>query len=952
MATKAQWPDEKAFLPLPPTQHIEYLPATEAFQMPYGPEKEHADSQVAERLTTTAMPTLGSSFLGFELLEELGRGVFGRVFLAQQGELAGRLVALKVSTRLPGESQTLAQLQHTNIVPIYSVHHAPPFHALCMPYFGSVTLADLLRQLRVRDSLPVSGNHIVSTLNGRKRSTVPGPDSRSGEPSRTGSSAARLAAPTEEPDATPAARTGHTTQLLDKLDRFSYVNAILWIGSRLADGLAHAHERGIYHHDLKPANVLLTDEGQPMLLDFNLSRDSKLQQMMACPGGTVAYMAPEHMEAYQGATQIVDGRSDLYSLGLILFELLTGKQAVPVPPGPVEKIAPDLLAKRRAGAPRLRVYSSAVSPAAEAIVRKCLEPDPSRRYQSASELREELERHLDDLPLAHTTEPSLRERLGKWMRRHPRLRSITSIASAAAILLTALAGTLITHKQRLKRFEAVDTLNRFEQEIKTAQFLLYDRNADSRQLDDGIARCREALGRYALPDDRRWRDLPAVRHLPAQERERLGSNLGEALFVMARAMQLQATALTEPGPREKQTRFALRLSELAEECYGAHRAPRALWEQHAELLRLVGKSEESDTLLAKARATPLREDRDYYLLGHKHAMEGNFRKALPLLEQATRHDPQNFAAWFVRGNCHYELLQDAQAVGCFHCCIALRPDFPWAWFNRGLAHARMRNDVEARADFDRVLELQPGLARAHVSRAEVAHAMKDYKAAVGDFTSALKEDSRRASLYFLRARSREALGDRQGAELDRVAGMRQTPADPESWVERGLAHVQSDPKQALADFESALKLNPRFFKALQNKAAVLSDKFKRDDEALRVLDRTVELFPDSVLALGGRGVLLARIGKRAAAHKDAEAALLLDTQPQTLYQVACIYALTARKEPQDKLRAFQLLAGALRHGFGLDWIDDDSDLDLMRKEPEYQRIVRAARALHARPKRS
>ena len=80
------------------------------------------------------------------LVEELGRGAFGRVFLARQGDLADRPVALKVGDRLFGESQTLAQLQHTNIVPIYSLHRAGPFQAVCMPYFGRTTLADVLQR--------------------------------------------------------------------------------------------------------------------------------------------------------------------------------------------------------------------------------------------------------------------------------------------------------------------------------------------------------------------------------------------------------------------------------------------------------------------------------------------------------------------------------------------------------------------------------------------------------------------------------------------------------------------------------------------------------------------------------------------------------------------------------------------------------------------------------------
>src|SRR5205807_1392074 len=113
--------------------------------------------------------------------------------------------------------------------------------------------------------------------------------------------------------------------LLDKLEGYTYVQSVLWIASRLADGLAHAHERGILHRDLKPANILLTDEGQPMLLDFNLSADTKLgtSPEAAMIGGTLIYMSPEHIEAFRGGQRPVDARSDIYSLGLILYELLT-----------------------------------------------------------------------------------------------------------------------------------------------------------------------------------------------------------------------------------------------------------------------------------------------------------------------------------------------------------------------------------------------------------------------------------------------------------------------------------------------------------------------------------------------------------------------------------------------------------------------------------------------------
>src|SRR5262245_818977 len=115
-----------------------------------------------------SLPKPGTEFLGFVLMEELGRGAFGRVYLARQGVLAGRLVVLKVACDISAESRTLAQLQHPNIVPVYSLHKAGPFQAVCMPYCGRITLAQVLKQLCDRPSLPSSGRELKSTLNVRK----------------------------------------------------------------------------------------------------------------------------------------------------------------------------------------------------------------------------------------------------------------------------------------------------------------------------------------------------------------------------------------------------------------------------------------------------------------------------------------------------------------------------------------------------------------------------------------------------------------------------------------------------------------------------------------------------------------------------------------------------------------------------------------------------------------
>ena len=435
-----------------------------------------AAARLAEALTT--FPDIGTEFLGFRLIDELGRGAFGRVYLAEQSELAGRFVALKVATDILGESQTLAQLQHTNIVPIYSMHRTGPFQAVCMPYFGATTLADVLRQVEQEESIPISGKVLVSTLNDRKGSTRLPVDSSA--PYLEPTTRLQNEAPATPPQVTQASGKGDGAIItLNMLERFSYVEAILWIAARLADGLAHAHERGILHRDLKPANVLLTDEGQPMLLDFNLATDTKTNALPAAAsiGGTLPYMSPEHLRAFRGSSAPVDGRSDVYSLGVILYELLAGKHPFRSYGGLTSEILDDMIQDRLDPATPLQTRNPAVSPAVASIVHRCLAAEPTKRYQNARHLQEDLERHLQNLSLKHAPEPSLTERSRKFLRRHPALTSLTSMAVVAAVVIAALTAGFVVRGQSVARQEALDSLNGLQDNLRNAQTLLSSRKS-------------------------------------------------------------------------------------------------------------------------------------------------------------------------------------------------------------------------------------------------------------------------------------------------------------------------------------------------------------------------------------------------------------------------------------------------------------------------------------------
>jgi serine/threonine protein kinase/Flp pilus assembly protein TadD len=865
------------------------------------------------------MPACGTRLHGFQLVRELGKGAFGRVFLARQGDLANRLVVVKVATDLYHESQTLAQLQHGHIVPIISVHQSgSALQAVCMPFFGTTTVGYVIQGLRHKPALPSTGRALRDLL----RPSVEQPP---GQQDETG---------------------------WKEIESQSYVEAVLRLARGLADGLAHAHAQGILHCDLKPENVLLANDGRAMLLDFNLARDTKLRlhRVAAGVGGTLPYMAPEHLEALLHKSSKVDPRYDLYGLGVILFELLTGHPPFPRPTGKPSELIAQMITDRRGPLPSPRLINPAITPAVDAMVRRCLAAVPDQRYQSAAELREDLDRQLTHRPLRYAPDLSWRERLAKWSRRHPRLSSTTTVTVLASLVLMALVVALGIGRERLRGLEAQQLFQEHRRAFEDVRVRLDDRHLPPAQYAQVMELCREALARYGLtlegakPD---WEQAVAVRYLPADQRDQLRDDIGELYYLLAKAGALQAEQTTDASQRATYMERALSWNQLAD-AYGGVRLPRALREQHADLLKLSQQGDAERQRRVEAERTPAASARDYYLLGHWNIKKGQYLESLPGLRAATRLTPSAFSPWFSLGNVHLELGQPELAVACFTACVSLRPDSAPAWFNRGIAYSKLRFWDLAVSDFDEALRRQPGFAEAYIQRAEIHMATDQWSDAEADLTAALECGKHPTRVYFLRSYVRGQLKNKAGADEDRTEGLKRDPNDELSWIARSEIRAETDPVAALTDVEQALKINPVSMLGLQQKAHLLDERLRRSEEALKVLDRAVELYPDHVPTRAGRGVNLARRGRRVEALRDAEEALRRDVKPPNLYQVACIYALTSRQERTDRLKSYELLWGALRAGFGLDLIDTDSDFDPIRKEGEFVRIVDDAKKLHQR----
>ncbi len=316
----------------------------------------------------------GAKVDDFEIVRLLGQGAFGHVYLARQISL-DRQVALKISANRGSEGRTMARLEHQHIVQVFSekVEISLNQRLLCMQLVPGMGLDKLIGLLHSKDARTArkspdwTGEELIGYID------------------RSGSLPAAL---------DPAAL--HDREALGDMDS---VEATAWFGARLAEALDFAHRHGVMHRDIKPANILVNPYGRPMLADFNISSqpvgsEASGEEMF---GGTFAYMAPEHLDAFNpGDTtghDAVTARSDLYSLGLVLQQLLEGRIAFPFfsKKGSMVETLKSMAADRRQMAPVCNRGLPRPRMTLERAISRCLEADPQDRYASGAELAEQLD---------------------------------------------------------------------------------------------------------------------------------------------------------------------------------------------------------------------------------------------------------------------------------------------------------------------------------------------------------------------------------------------------------------------------------------------------------------------------------------------------------------------------------------------------------------------------------
>ncbi len=386
----------------------------------------------------------GESIDDFDLLLMLGRGAFATVFLARQRSMQ-RIVAVKISTDKGDEPQTLAQLDHNNIVRVYDQRSIAGrgLRLLYMQYASGGTLASVIQSLQEMPRETWSGQQYLQAIDQSL-------DFRGESP------------PTE-------------SSTRQKVAGMTWAQVVCWITAQLSRALDYAHRQGVLHRDLKPANVLLTAEGVPKLADFNISFSKNLEGSSALAnfGGSLAYMSPEQLEAvdpqHERTADGLDGRSDLYSLGVLTWQLLSGE--MPFPHDTDGSGRYPLLGKmvetRRRGPVSVSTLSRREGLGLPDILQRCLTPEPEHRFQTGLELAHELELCLqpDAKELLHPT-------AGGWkslVRRFP-LVTVT-LLTLIPNLIGAIFNFLYNQREIIERLpDAEPTFMRIQTIINSIVF--------------------------------------------------------------------------------------------------------------------------------------------------------------------------------------------------------------------------------------------------------------------------------------------------------------------------------------------------------------------------------------------------------------------------------------------------------------------------------------------------
>jgi tetratricopeptide (TPR) repeat protein len=723
----------------------------------------------------------------------------------------------------------------------------------------------------------------------------------------------------------------------------------------------HAHHKGIIHRDLKPSNVLVTQhDGAPMakLIDFGIAKalgqqltDKTLFTGFSQLIGSPLYMSPEQAAL---SNVDVDTRSDIYSLGVLLYELLTGitpfdrermskadydevrriiREEEPAKPSTrittLGQATDTVCSRRGSDSKRLRRL---VSGELDWIVMKALEKDRNRRYETASAFAADVQRALNDEPV-HACPPSALYQLRKFSRRH---RTVLSLAGLVLFFIVSLGvgiGWVVRDRGAREQEIAHD------REVREATL---DREVDRVLHESGplieLGKWAEALAEVERADkllelagraDRPQRLLdlrqeltmanrleeiyrepprgvksgaavPGAQQPDRAEEEFFWGRNQDSRFVLAfRELGIDVDAL-EPGPAaERVSRTSIRqalvraLDDWAAMRKRAGRKDGVSWKKLVDIARQADSDEWRNQFreaLLKGDRSPLEKLADAipihqvspataYLLGHSLRELGAVDKAMTVLREAHRHNPDDFwlndaLGWLSVDACRPPRYDDA--LRYYMATVVLRPRNATA--HRAVAELLEKKGAleEALAEYSRVLELDPKDRRALRERAEAYLKAHQNEKALGDYSKAIELDPKDADAWINRGDTYSQLEQYEKALGDYSKAIELDPKDADALNNRGYAYRQLGQfEKAIADCSRAIELDPQQANPWNTRGLAYSD-WNQAEKAFADFTKAIDLEPKFAIAWNNRGFALRQLGQFEKGIADCNKAIQLD----------------------------------------------------------------------------
>jgi serine/threonine protein kinase/Tfp pilus assembly protein PilF len=881
----------------------------------------------------------------FELLRELGRGGMGVVYAARQVSL-DRRVALKVlppalgltsqsKQRFEREARAAAKLHHTNIVPVHAVGECDGHHFYAMDLIEGQSLDHVLHQVIDQGTNALMEATVTQTL----AEIPPRPSTSSQEKEETSLS-----------DTSAGGR--------------EWIDTVAKLMAEVADGLHYAHGRGVIHRDIKPANLMLSKEGRLCVTDFGLAR--VLQE----PGitvtgsflGTPAYMSPEQIAA--GRIK-VDHRTDVYSLGVVLYEMLTMQR--PFPGESREEILNGVLTKEPRSPRRI---NAKIPVDLETICLKALEKEPDRRYATAGELASDLRQYLQHGLIA-ARRAGLILRTAKWTRRHPVAATVivAVLIVVAASVVAWRAGGRGEAAQRL----VADARLAFEQGRETAARVKVEEALAvvPDHLDARLLRAR-LLGRSGKGREAAGEALALLEKDP--------ENWKAHLIVVMAARSATASSTLHGLDVEEHVRA---LEANAPDTAEAYYARAEVTNKPQDKLRLLDRALELDpghpeALLARCnlyRGT-LKDfraalaDADRLMIARPRSSQGRRMRAyvfmalhdLPAalreIDLALERDSEDLANYVARASIYRSLGQIEDALEDHNRTLELDPANESVLVARaGVLQSLARLD-EARNDLERALEINPDYPDAHASligllvtlddKREARAAMRRYEdraatwtdkksraeshrnlmwnyRGLGEYDLALAQadmaieiapEGDRFLYHGARAEARRLQGDMTGASEDCHAMAEFTLSSPgELMGRRWYFYNACDMRErAIEELDRVIELAPNWADAYQRRAYDRAKLYGYDERTITDLDRAIELAPNWGEAYRLRGMAYNRLGHFDRALADYDRFVELQPENGAAYTNRAAGALMplgrVEQAIRDYDRAMDLLPGA------------------------------------------